>query len=323
MISRQEIVERAGELSLRPEVVEKDYVLGWMLAGIANHAVIGGTWAFKGGTCLKKVHFETYRFSEDLDFTLSDARQLDENFLRSVFEEIAVWTYERTGIEIPSANLRFDVYSNKRGNPAAEGRVYYRGPLTPRGSPPAIRLDLTADERIVHEPVLAAVDHPYSDAPPDGIRVRSYSFTEVFAEKIRALGDRGSPRDLYDVINLFRQDEARRGSAWHGTASVSSIPGKTTSFSASRSAFPASSVSAFAASRMYRKNARSWWSVIATAPSPLARHAATNSRAYSLRSPSVSARLPLQLRSRGVWTWKSHFLKWAPLSMSFSGWTAT
>ena len=30
------------------------------------------SWLFKGGTCLKKC-FETYRFSEDLDFTLTDA----------------------------------------------------------------------------------------------------------------------------------------------------------------------------------------------------------------------------------------------------------
>jgi len=30
------------------------------------------SWAFKGGTCLKKCYFETYRFSEDLDFTLTE-----------------------------------------------------------------------------------------------------------------------------------------------------------------------------------------------------------------------------------------------------------
>ncbi len=213
MIDRREIIERAGELSLRPEVVEKDYVLGWVLAGIASNAEIGNAWAFKGGTCLKKVHFETYRFSEDLDFTLDDVRQLDEAFLRRAFTEIAAWIYEQTGIEIPAAQLRFDVYVNKRGNPSAEGRLYYRGPLTPRGSLPGVRLDLTADERIVHPPVLESIDHPYSDAPQDGIRARSYPFVEVFAEKIRALGDRGSPRDLYDVVNLFRRDEARDGAA--------------------------------------------------------------------------------------------------------------
>lgn len=209
MIDRREIIERAGELSLRPEVIEKDYVLGWVLAGIANHADIASAWSFKGGTCLKKVHFETYRFSEDLDFTLDNADQVDASFLRRVFTEITAWIYEQTGIEFPADQLRFDMYANKRGNPSVEGRLYYRGPLAPRGSLPAIRLDLTADERMVLPPELAAIDHPYADAPPAGIRVRAYAFVEVFAEKVRALGDRGSPRDLYDVVNLFRRDEAR------------------------------------------------------------------------------------------------------------------
>ncbi len=213
MIDRQEIVERAGELSLRPEVVEKDYVLGWVLAGIAQHPEIGGSWIFKGGTCLKKVHFETYRFSEDLDFTLTDPGQLDEGFLRRVFAAIATWIYEQTGIEIPADKLRFEVYSNKRGKPSVQGRLYYRGPLTPRGSLPGIRLDLTADERVVHAPVVEEIDHPYSDAPAAGVHTRCYPYVEVFAEKIRALGDRGSPRDLYDVINLFRRDDAREQAA--------------------------------------------------------------------------------------------------------------
>ena len=38
MITKQNILERAAEWRLRPDVVEKDYVLGWLLAGIANHA---------------------------------------------------------------------------------------------------------------------------------------------------------------------------------------------------------------------------------------------------------------------------------------------
>ena len=46
MIDRQEILEFAGEVGLDPNVVEKDYVLGWMLAGIA--AKIEVNWFKKG-----------------------------------------------------------------------------------------------------------------------------------------------------------------------------------------------------------------------------------------------------------------------------------
>ena len=38
---------------------------------VGSHDEISETWVFKGGTCLKKCFFETYRFSEDLDFTLT------------------------------------------------------------------------------------------------------------------------------------------------------------------------------------------------------------------------------------------------------------
>lgn len=60
----------AREFGLRPDIIEKDYVLGWIIAGIHNHPALRESWIFKGGTCLKKCFFETYRFSEDLDFTL-------------------------------------------------------------------------------------------------------------------------------------------------------------------------------------------------------------------------------------------------------------
>lgn len=70
MISKADILQRAREWQLTPEVVENDYVLGWILAGIASHPTTKNNWVFKGGTCLKKCVLETYRFSEDLDVTL-------------------------------------------------------------------------------------------------------------------------------------------------------------------------------------------------------------------------------------------------------------
>ena len=37
MIDRREILEAASSFSLLPSIVQKDYVLGWMLAGIYTH----------------------------------------------------------------------------------------------------------------------------------------------------------------------------------------------------------------------------------------------------------------------------------------------
>ena len=206
MIDRQEILEFAGEVGLDPNVVEKDYVLGWILAGISQHPHTRDSWLFKGGTCLKKCYFETYRFSEDLDFTLLDGSHLDEGFLRATFTEIAQWVYDESGVELPEAALVFERYDNPRGKPSAQGRVGYRGPMRRQGDPPRIRLDLTDDERVVRGGERRPVHHPYSDAPDGGIHVLSYCFEEVFAEKFRALAERERPRDLYDVIHLHRHD---------------------------------------------------------------------------------------------------------------------
>ncbi len=214
MIGRAEILAAAGDLSLAPEVVEKDYVLGWLLAGIYAHKALAPTWAFKGGTCLKKCYFETYRFSEDLDFTITDPVQLDENFLKTTFADISAWIYDATGLVVPADRCRFDVRLNPRGGLSCEGRIYYEGPLRGgRSSLPRIKLDLTVDEVLVMPAVERPVGHPYSDLPDGGIVARCYAYEEVFGEKVRALAERTRPRDLYDVINLFRHDEFRPAAA--------------------------------------------------------------------------------------------------------------
>jgi predicted nucleotidyltransferase component of viral defense system len=210
VIDRSEILRLASEFGLEARIIEKDYVLSWALAGIYRDPLLADTWIFKGGTCLKKCFFETYRFSEDLDFTITDAAQLEAAFLETRFRELADWLYETAGIELPADQRRFDVYDNDRRGRCCEARIGYRGPIAPRGGDlPRVKLDLTADELVVLPTVMRSVSHVYSDMPEDGMSARCYAFEEVFGEKIRALGQRARPRDLYDVINLFRHGDFR------------------------------------------------------------------------------------------------------------------
>jgi predicted nucleotidyltransferase component of viral defense system len=209
LIDRREVMEFSREFGLDANVVEKDYVIGWVLAGISNHTELASSWMFKGGTCLKKCYFETYRFSEDLDFTVVNPDYFNVEFLTNAFHEISEWLYETTGIEIPKDTILFEVYQNPRGGISAEGRIGYRGPMQRRGDPARIKLDLTVDEVVVLDPAIRQVHHPYSDRPRDGIQIQCYCFEEVFAEKIRALAQRERPRDLYDVVHLYRHDELR------------------------------------------------------------------------------------------------------------------
>jgi predicted nucleotidyltransferase component of viral defense system len=214
MIDKREILEAASSFSLLPNVVEKDYVLGWMLDGIYAHEELAETWIFKGGTCLKKCYFETYRFSEDLDFTLRNEEHIDDEFLRTVFEEVTAWVTDQSGLNIPADQLEFDIYNNPRGRHNCQAKIAYRGPVSPTsGGWPKIKLDLTADERLVLPSVRREVFHPYSDRPEGGIWANCYAYEEAFGEKLRALGERTRPRDLYDVVNLYRHTDSRPSAA--------------------------------------------------------------------------------------------------------------
>ncbi|MGH3544978.1 MAG: nucleotidyl transferase AbiEii/AbiGii toxin family protein [Mycobacteriales bacterium] len=208
MISAAEIRALRGEWSLDVHVIEKDYVLGWLLAGIAGHHGLKN-WIFKGGTCLRKCYFETYRFSEDLDFTVIDEPDEPDQLL-PIFQEIAETIYDSCGLRLLANETSFRRRKNRRGKPTTEGKIAFIGPM---GSPsvPKVKLDVTTDELVARPTVVRPAFHAYADAPEQtdagvGIvaRVRSYSLVELMAEKLRALTERCRPRDLYDVIHTHR-----------------------------------------------------------------------------------------------------------------------
>jgi predicted nucleotidyltransferase component of viral defense system len=201
VITKQSILERAAEWRLRPDVVEKDYVLGWLLAGVAQHSELRETWIFKGGTCLKKCYFETYRFSEDLDFSLTASALYSVEDLLRQLKELARRVNEVSGIELPESGIVVDAKKNKQGQSTFRARIGYRGPLAVP-TLPRVLLDLTQNEVISAAPTSRLIFHPYPDDLPEDALVSAYSLEELFAEKIRALHERTRPRDLYDVVQL-------------------------------------------------------------------------------------------------------------------------
>jgi hypothetical protein len=162
LIPRTALQARAKEWGLAEEVVEKDYVLGWLLWGIGTQPALRDKWVFKGGTCLKKCFVETYRFSEDLDFAVLDDGPPKPNDLLPVLTEMLDLVEQETGITLssrtPTVRLRPDGRS-------AEGRIYYRGPRATPGEA-RVRLDLTYDETIVETPVRRDIAHAYDETLP-------------------------------------------------------------------------------------------------------------------------------------------------------------
>jgi predicted nucleotidyltransferase component of viral defense system len=203
MINKSEILQLAKTTNLDPSIIEKDYVLGWILMGIQQHKELSQSWVFKGGTCLKKCYFGQYRFSEDLDFTLTHPQYAEIKTLTKQFCGICAWIYENSGIEITENSIAFELYKNLHGKFSIQGKLIFQGPLQRKTNFPKVKIDLTSHEKIVLSPEPRPIYHPYSDAPQIDIKVFCYCYEELFAEKIRALAERARPRDLYDVIYLY------------------------------------------------------------------------------------------------------------------------
>lgn len=189
MIPALEIKERAREYGVPTSTIERDYCQNWLLSTLRPINM-----AFKGGTCIRKVFIENYRFSDDLDFTLLEP--IDAGTLQEAVSDAVVTVREESGILFED---EFSFRETKTGFKAtARFRILNRG----SASPVKIDLDLTGpDQENIMLPVSERpVFHPYSDGL--AVSVLSYPLEEIMAEKIRSLFQRSRSRDLYDIVQL-------------------------------------------------------------------------------------------------------------------------
>lgn len=202
MIEKQELNAKSVEWGLPIHTVEKDYVLGLILYGIANHPDLKENWIFKGGTCIKKCYLASYRFSEDLDFTLAKKANLDPHIIQSQLNEVAETVYSTFGLVINVTNIKVNSFPDKKGL-FLQAKLPFRGPISTSGSYPNIKFDLSGEEILVDIPKRKKLLHNYSDSNESSCEILCYSFSELLAEKLRALTERARPRDLYDVVKLY------------------------------------------------------------------------------------------------------------------------
>lgn len=193
-----------GDRRIPETLLERDYCLSWFLVGLSR-SPLRDRLAFKGGTALKKCYFGDYRFSEDLDFTLTKETSWEEieRGFAAAFEE----TRRGSGVEI-----RLDRPDRHSHENSHTFYLAYEGPL-PAGRGKSVKTDITIRERIVfppeERPILRGYDE-YRDLPEDA-RLHVYSLNEMATEKTVALLDRArnEPRDLYDLWFLAAKGHVR------------------------------------------------------------------------------------------------------------------
>jgi predicted nucleotidyltransferase component of viral defense system len=78
VIHRNQLIRKADQDGLSARIVERDYVLVHTLSAISKRDARGQV-VFKGGTALRLCHFEDYRYSADLDFSLVNGLSIDDS----------------------------------------------------------------------------------------------------------------------------------------------------------------------------------------------------------------------------------------------------
>ena len=68
MITKSEIDAKAQEFEIHTSDVQRDYIYGWILAGLFTNSRLRGRVFLKGGNALRKAYFASTRYSNDLDF---------------------------------------------------------------------------------------------------------------------------------------------------------------------------------------------------------------------------------------------------------------
>ncbi|MDE2293698.1 MAG: nucleotidyl transferase AbiEii/AbiGii toxin family protein [Elusimicrobia bacterium] len=196
---------RSGDRRIPEAVLERDYCLAWFLSALCREK-LGERLAFKGGTALKRCYFGDYRFSEDLDFTLTEETSFED--IKQGLEPVYARVHRESGITFRYSR------EDRRSHPNSHTfYLGYEGPLPVTVSAKEVKVDVTIREKLVfplaRRPVLRGYPE-YADIPED-TALRTYSLDEIVVEKAVAVMDRArnEPRDLYDIWYLTENAHVR------------------------------------------------------------------------------------------------------------------
>ena len=189
MISERELRRTAARAGLGVGQAEHEYALLCVLDTLGQTPPLSDTFCLKGGTALRLIYFDDWRYSVDLDFSVLPAFPSDK--LRSLVETwfAQVGAVHRLGVRL----LDFH-----RANGAARMRAQFVGPLR---HPARLLFDITLDEPVLLSPQRRqVVSSPFPALRPT---ILVYALEEILAEKMRSILQRGKARDYYDVWQLL------------------------------------------------------------------------------------------------------------------------
>lgn len=166
--------------------VEQDLVLSRLIVEIANDPVLGPELAFRGGTCLHKLHLPAaLRYSEDLDYVRRSHSGIKPyiSALRAVIE--------RVGLQV-----RGTTRSGEMIHFAAQAPAESAGMIV-------VKIEINIAEI---DAILPRVARPFEVRSRwwnGGCEVATFAVEELMGTKLRALYQRRKGRDLFDLWHVL------------------------------------------------------------------------------------------------------------------------
>jgi len=224
-MTMQPLATRLSDESLNSgiarHIIEKDYILSWVLAGISQTPDLHDHLVFKGGTCLKKCYFGNYRFSEDLDFSAVGEYPFGEQ-LEKLMQKAIQTANELLATHVENTELICLRYIEKKPHPQGQEAFVIKARL-PYQRDYMVRalVEVTINEPLFSPIQAKRIIHTYGEKID--FLINTYSLEEIIAEKIAAIlsnakklhektWHRSRARDYYDLWRILSQfkDEIKK-----------------------------------------------------------------------------------------------------------------
>ncbi len=232
MINRKFIDHIGDKLEIqRRDLIEKDILLQMLLSELVKNKNFKEDFAFKGGTCLIKIYFGYFRFSEDLDFTYLNQKEfvgLSKSKLRASMSEKINELGELIELIAKQFNLDFKLEKENRkyfgfggSNAFVTFKLWYDSVVL--NKPSFIKIQVNFIEKLNYaiKELLAIFilgnrdkkeietffdDYSYLLNP---VKIKVYDIKEILIEKVRAILTRRGikARDFVDVFLIAKKEK--------------------------------------------------------------------------------------------------------------------
>lgn len=216
MVSVPQLIKQiSSSKGIHQDIIQKDYALSYLLTAITEMDEFHENLVLKGGTALRKLYFQDYRFSEDLDFSTRFPGPINQcdGLMQDAINNMLISLNKKGPFQAFLQPLALNL-PHPSGQEAYIVRIQFpeqRQPLC------RLKIEITIDEPILTSIVPRPLYHGFDETLTS--QIPGYSLVEITTEKLRALlqshkrlkergwGASRVCRDYYDIWHLLQHPD--------------------------------------------------------------------------------------------------------------------